>query len=257
MSPSVIHPLAVHRADGQGGSFATPAFLNLLPSGTTSYSPGSAAAHDKVTPMNFELSIGNIVGFIGAVLMVASYLMKSMLPLRIVALAACVFFFAYGWTKAAWPTLFLYALLIPINIKKALHVHQLVKAIQRAKGDTPVAEWLLPHMTKKKVAAGTKLWSQGDVAKEMLYVESGMVRLVEHGELLGPGSLIGEIGVLSPDNRRTLGVTCETDCTLYSLSAEQMAALYYENPKLGFHVMRLVVHRLTHDVDKARAVARA
>jgi hypothetical protein len=31
-----------------------------------------------------------------------------------------------------------------------------------------------------------------------------------------------------------------------------MARLYYQNPKLGFHVMRLIVARLMHDTEKAR-----
>ena len=30
-----------------------------------------------------------------------------------------------------------------------------------------------------------------------------------------------------------------------------MAKLYYQNPKLGYHVMRLIVARLMHDVDVA------
>jgi CRP/FNR family transcriptional regulator, cyclic AMP receptor protein len=207
--------------------------------------------------MNFDFGLGNILGFIGAVLMVASYLMKSMLPLRLAALVASFFFFAYGALKGAWPTLLLYAILIPINIKKALHVYQLVKAIERAKADTPVADWLLPHMTQRRIPAGTVLWHKGDRANEMVYVESGMIRLVEHGELRGPGTLVGEIGMLSPDNLRTLTITCETDCVVYALSAEDMVALYYQNPKLGFHVMRLVVQRLLHDADKARVAAAA
>ena len=132
-------------------------------------------------------------------------------------------------------------------------MHQLVKAIERARDDTPVSEWLLPHMHKRVAKAGTTLWSQGDKADEMVYVDSGQIRLVEHDELLGAGALVGEIGVLSPDNRRTLTVSCETDCTLYSLSADEMAQLYYQNPKLGFHVIRLIVQRLMRDVDKARA----
>jgi CRP/FNR family transcriptional regulator, cyclic AMP receptor protein len=202
-------------------------------------------------------NIAYVLGFIGAALMIASYLMKSMLPLRLTALAACIFFFVYGWITWAVPSLVLYGLLIPINIKKALHVHKLVKAIERAKADTPISEWLLPHMTQRRIPAGTVLWHKGDRANEMVYIESGTIRLVEHGELRGPGTLIGEIGMLSPDNKRTLTITCETDCVAYALSAEDMVALYYQNPKLGFHVMRLVVQRLLHDAEKARVVAAA
>ena len=31
-----------------------------------------------------------------------------------------------------------------------------------------------------------------------------------------------------------------------------MAQLYYQNPKLGYHIMRLIVARLMHDLEKAR-----
>lgn len=203
------------------------------------------------------MTFAYVLGFIGAALMLASYMMHSMLPLRLVALAACVFLVAYGALAQAMPTLLLYGLLVPINIKKALAVHKLVKAIEHAKSDTPVAEWLLPHMTRRVAKAGTVLWHKGDAAHEMIYLESGSLRLVEHGELLGPGAIVGEIGLLSPDNRRTLSISCETDCVLFSLSAEGMAQLYYQNPKLGFHVVRLIVARLTRDAEKARLAARA
>jgi CRP/FNR family transcriptional regulator, cyclic AMP receptor protein len=196
-------------------------------------------------------SIGYVFGFIGAVLTLASYLMKSMMPLRLVALAANVFFVAYGYLESALPSLMLYAAMIPINAKKAWEIKKLVRAIENAKADTPVSEWLLPHMTRRQAKAGATLWHKGDKATEMLYVESGQLKLLEYDEVIGPGSLVGEIGLFAPDNRRTRTIVCATDCTLYGLSAEAMALLYYENPKLGYHVMRLIVARLMHDVDVA------
>jgi CRP-like cAMP-binding protein len=89
----------------------------------------------------------------------------------------------------------------------------------------------------------------------MIYVEAGRLRLVEHGEEIGPDVLVGEIGLFAPDNRRTLSVECATDCTLYSLSSEAMLQLYFQSPKLGYHVMRLIVARLLHDEEVARAAA--
>jgi CRP-like cAMP-binding protein len=120
-----------------------------------------------------------------------------------------------------------------------------------------VGEWLLPHMTRREVKAGETLWRIGDVATEMIYVDSGRLRLVEQDTTLGFGSLVGEIDLFSPDNRRTGTIVCDTDCTLYTLSAGAMAQLHYLNPQLGFHVMRLVVARLMHDVEVARAPAAA
>jgi len=196
-------------------------------------------------------SIGYLLGFMGAVLTLASYLMKSMLPLRVTALAANFFFVAYGYLEAALPSLMLYAAMIPINGKKVWEMKKLVRAIENAKSDTPVSEWLLPHMHRRVAKAGTTLWHQGDKATEMLYVESGRLTLLEYDQEIGPGSLIGEIGLFAPDNRRTRTIVCATDCTLFSLSAEEMALLYYENPKLGYHVMRLIVARLMHDAEVA------
>ena len=195
---------------------------------------------------------GYVTGFIGAGLTLASYTMKSMMPLRLVALASSVFFLAYGWIEAALPTLVLNIGMILINSKKAWEIRALVRAIEQAKADTPIADWLLPHMTRRQAKAGQILWKKGDVATEMIYLESGTLRLVEHDEQLAPGSLIGEIGLFSPDNRRTLTVECATDCTLHSLTKDGMAQLYFQNPKLGYHIMRMIVARLMRDAEKAR-----
>jgi len=196
--------------------------------------------------------IGDVVGLIGGALMVASYLMRSMLPLRVVAVVACVFLVAYGALKEAIPTLALYAVMLVINARKALAVKKLVKDIETARADAPVAQWLLPHMKRREVKAGTRLWQKGDIATEMLYLHQGQLRLEEHQELLGPGAIVGEIGLFSPDARRTLSLRCDTDCVLFSLSAEGVAALYYTHPQLGFHVMKLVVARLRHDANLAQ-----
>jgi CRP/FNR family transcriptional regulator, cyclic AMP receptor protein len=196
-------------------------------------------------------SIGYAFGFIGAALMVASYLMKSMLPLRMVALSANVFLVVYAMQGGSWPTVVLYLAMIPINVKKVLEIRRLIRAIENAKADTHVGEWLLPHMTRRQAKAGQILWNKGDKATEMLYVESGQLSLLEYDESIGPGSIVGEIGLFAPDNRRTRTIVCATDCTLFSLSAEGMAKLYFQNPKLGYHVMRLIVARLMHDADVA------
>jgi CRP/FNR family transcriptional regulator, cyclic AMP receptor protein len=194
-------------------------------------------------------------GFLGAVLMLASYWMKSMLPLRVVALVACCFLVVYGFLMQALPTLLLYAVLIPINLKKTWEMRQLVLAIESAQADTPVSQWLLPHMHRQTVAAGTQLWAKGDVADHMLYLERGTLLLPEYGERLIEGALVGEIGLFARQGQRTLSLQAETDCVLYRLTREEMVLLYHQNPKLGFHVMRLVVERLMHDADKARAAA--
>jgi CRP/FNR family transcriptional regulator, cyclic AMP receptor protein len=196
--------------------------------------------------------LGLIFGLIGAALSLASFLMRSMLPLRVIALTANVFFIAYAILDSNIVALLLHCALLPINAKRAWDIRRLIRDIETARSDTPVADWLLPHMTRREAKAGEVLWRRGEEATEMLYVHSGTLRLVEYGEALGAGALVGEIGLFSPDNRRTQSLECVTDCTLYSLTAAAMYQLYYQNPKLGFHIMRLVVGRLIRDAAAAQ-----
>ena len=45
-------------------------------------------------------------------------------------------------------------------------------------------------------------------------------------------------------------VVCDTDCELYQMTDAQIYRLYYQNPKLGFFFMRLIVERLLRDVKR-------
>ena len=47
-----------------------------------------------------------------------------------------------------------------------------------------------------------------------------------------------------------LFVVHETDCDLYQMTDEQIYRLYYQNPKLGFFFMRLIVERLLREVKR-------
>lgn len=201
------------------------------------------------------MTIELVVGYIAAALSLTSFLMKSMLPLRIAAMASNVAFILYGYLEWILPALILHVILLPVNARRAWEIRKLVRDIEQAKADSPVAEWLLPHMTRRPAKAGEVLWRKGDTAEEMLYIHSGRVRLVEYDEPLGPGVVLGEIGLFSPERKRTQSVTCETECELYSLTSDAMHRLYYQNPRLGFHIMRLVVARLMRDA-KAREESR-
>jgi CRP-like cAMP-binding protein len=103
-------------------------------------------------------------------------------------------------------------------------------------------------MRRMAFKAGEILFHKGDPAGELVYVASGRMRL-EDGQVLGPGALIGEIGLFSHERWRTMTVVCETDGELYRISDEQIYLLYFQNPALGFYFMRLVAQRLCRDLE--------
>ena len=202
------------------------------------------------------VDLGTVLGVVAAALYLTSYSMKSMLPLRALAIASNVFFIAYGIVQSALPELVLHGVLLPLNARRMWEIQKLSREIARATQDSPVSQWLLPHMTRRTFKAGEVLYRKGELADEVGYIASGQVKLQEHDQVLGPGELIGEIGLFSPDKRRTQSIICETDGELYRMTDEMIYRLYYQNPRLGFYFMRLIVERLLRDIRRG-AVAPA
>lgn len=148
------------------------------------------------------------------------------------------------------PEFLLNAILLPVNAKRLVEILRLTKQIEQATVESPISEWLLPHMYLSAHKAGEILFRKGDPAKEIIYVAQGQLTLPDIDHHIGPGELIGEIGLFSPEKVRTMTVMCETDCELYKMTDEMMHRLYYQNPKLGFFFMRLIVERLLRDVRR-------
>jgi len=180
----------------------------------------------------------------------ASFAMKNMLSLRALALAGNVLFIAYGYVESLLPSIALNAVLLPLNIARMWEITRLSREIARATRDSPVSQWLLPHMRRRLFKAGEVLFRKGDAADILIYVARGELKLAEIGRTIGPGELIGEIGLFSPDKRRTQTLVCESDGELYEMTDEMIFRLYYQNPKLGFYLMRLVAQRLLGDVQR-------
>lgn len=197
------------------------------------------------------LDFGTVLGLLAAALYFATYTVKHMLSLRIIAIASNVFFIAYGIVHWALPELILHGALLPLNARRMWEIHRLTKEIARATHESPVSQWLLPHMTRRKFTAGEVLFRKGEPADQVVYIASGEVKIQEHDQILGPGELLGEIGIFSPERARTQSIVCETDGELYYMNDDMIYRLYYQNPKLGFFFMRLIVERLLRDIRKA------
>lgn len=206
--------------------------------------------------MHFDITTA--IGMIGGVFYLASHYMRNMVPLRVLALASSVLLLTFSVLHTEFdvekfillPEFILNAILLPINAKRLAEIIRLTKQIERATVESPVTEWLLPHMHLFKHKAGEVLFRKGDVADKIVYVASGTLKLQGIDHCIGPGELIGEIGLFSAEKVRTMTVVCDTDCELYQMTDQQIYRLYYQNPKLGFFFMRLIVERLLRDVKR-------
>lgn len=196
------------------------------------------------------MDIGNALGLLGVGFCLASFAVKRMVPLRTLAIVGNVCFVAYGLVESLLPSLALNLVLLPLNVVRLWEIEKLSKEIVRATQDSPISQWLLPHMRHRSFKAGEVLFRRGETADRLYYVASGGVRMAEIGQRIGPGELIGEIGLFSPEKKRTQTIVCETDSELYDMTDEMIFQLYYQNPRLGFYLMRLIAGRLLKDVHR-------
>ena len=175
--------------------------------------------------------------------------MRDMQSLRQIAIFSNLAFIVYGFIEYQLPTIVLSCILLPLNSWRLFQIKRLVREIESANVDTPVSQWLLPHMTERTFPAGHILFSKGAQADEIFYIHTGAVRLIEIDKTLRAGELLGEIGIFSSARQRTVGASCETDCRIYTLTREALYKLYYQQPQLGFHLISLIVNRLTAETN--------
>jgi CRP/FNR family transcriptional regulator, cyclic AMP receptor protein len=193
------------------------------------------------------------VAYLGAALTLVGASRKTMISLRSFAIGSNLCSLVYAATMGIWPSLVVACILLPFNIRRLVEMRRLVHRVEEAaKGDLSL-DWLRPFMDRKRHEAGEILFRKGDAPDRLYFVLSGTLRLVEIGRALGPGELLGEIALFTPEHRRTMTVACVTDCELLSISEAELRQLCYQNPGFSFHLLRLVTRRLSGDVKRLEA----
>jgi hypothetical protein len=199
------------------------------------------------------VTIANLLGLIGGIFYVASVSMKTIIPLRVAAIASTFFFLGYGLFTPALPTIFLYAMLLPLNIYRLHQIRQLIEKVRVAAGGDLSMDWLEPFTTRRGFRKGAELFHKGDPAGEMFLIVKGKYLVKELGIELLPGHIIGELGLLTPDNRRTASVVCIQAGHCLSITYDKVRELYFENPEFGFHFLQLTSQRLLQNVARLEA----
>jgi hypothetical protein len=201
-----------------------------------------------------SITIANILALIGAIFFVATLLMRTMVPLRVTGIISDVFFIGYGELSGTVTTLMLYILLLPINI---FRLGQMLKLVKRARiaaqGDLSM-DWLKPFMTRRQYRKGDVLFRKGDRANEMFFTVTGKFLVTELGIELPPGRLVGELGFLSPDNRRTQSLECTEDGQVLAITYDRLLEIYFQNPEFGYYFLRLSTERLLQNIARLEGI---
>jgi CRP/FNR family transcriptional regulator, cyclic AMP receptor protein len=186
-----------------------------------------------------------------AALILAGSFVKTMIPLRWLAVGSNLGFIVYGALFPSLPMLVLHTLLLPINLYRVAEMTKLTRRVNRAASANDTSGlWLRPYMKRRKLKAGAVLFRKGDLADHLYMLASGRIELVEIGSELPAGRVFGEIAFFAPDRRRTLSARCIDDCEVLAIDESTVRQLYFQNPEFGFEVIGLVAGRLTADIRR-------
>jgi hypothetical protein len=169
---------------------------------------------------------------------------KTMIPLRLATIVANVLAMTYSFMHGTYPTFVLNAILLPLNAIRLRDMKELMRQIDEAmKGDLNV-DWLLPYTRPVKFKTGEFIMQRGEYATAAFYVVAGEVELLEIGAVFGKGTLLGEIGLFSPEGKRNMSVRCKTDVQAARIDYDRFKELYFQNPQFGFRLLHLIVARM-------------
>jgi Cyclic nucleotide-binding domain len=201
-----------------------------------------------------NITLANMFALIGAVFFVATLLTQTMVPLRVANMIGCAFFAGFGALSGTITTFLLYLLMVPINAYRLRQMLVLVKKARSAsQGDTSM-EWLKPFMTERKYRKGDVLFKKDDVANEMLLTVTGKFLVKEISVELPPGRLMGELGFLTPDNRRTATIECIEDGHVLTITYEKLLEIYFQNPQFGYYFLVLTSQRLLENIARLETI---
>jgi hypothetical protein len=201
-----------------------------------------------------NINLANMFALVGAIFFVATLVTQTMVPLRVANMIGCAFFAGFGALAGNVTTFLLYLLMVPINAYRLRQMLVLVKKARSAtQGDTSM-EWLKPFMTQRKYRKGDVLMKKGDAANEMLLTVTGKFLVKEINVELPPGRLMGELGFLTPDNRRTATIDCIEDGQVLTITYEKLLEIYFQNPQFGYYFLVLTSQRLLENIARLEAI---
>ena len=191
-----------------------------------------------------------IFGYLGALMTLTTFSMKTMLHLRMAGIVSNLVFITYGGLGHVYPVLLLHLTLLPLNVWRLRQLQQLTREMKLITSSRLSMEWLKPFSRRKSVQSGETLFREGDAAAEVLFVLSGRFRAVEADVALEPGELIGELGLINREHQRTQTVVCEQAGSLLVVTYDEVRQMYFQNPKFGFFFLELVAERLMRDAKR-------
>ena len=197
-----------------------------------------------------------VLSWAGAAVVLITFFVKTLTPLRLLAMLSNIIFVNYAILlgldngfDGIWSVIILHCTLFPLNAFRLYQMRCLIREVSEAATNNDIIKHLIPFMEKKSSTKDTVIFSKGDNAEKMFFLQNGNIKIPEIGKILEPGSIFGEVGIFSPNSKRSAGAICVSDCELYTINRDKMLELYYQNPAFGFFIVRILSDHIEENVN--------
>ncbi len=197
-----------------------------------------------------------IAAWLASGLVFASFFMKTIVPLRKVAIASNIVFISYalmginfGIFDKVLPILVLHIALLPLNMMRLREVQNTIRSVQAMTSEHASLDALIPYMKRETVKPGQWLFKKGDLADRLYVLKKGRIRLVEYDKVLEAGAVFGEVGVFSENEVRTSSALSDDEAELFSLTSAKAVELFYQDPRFGFYIVRTLARYVSEGAN--------
>ena len=183
-----------------------------------------------------------VVFFIANTLYVISYMLTSMLWLRVLAIIAAVSTFPYFYfqLEPLWSALFWQGCFLAVNLVNLLILlfsmratnfdedEQLAYEIKFSDLKPYEVRPIFKYAERQSLAAGCKLLVEGDENDSLFLIMEGECKVIKHGAevaVLGPGHFVGELSFLG-DHAVSADVIAAQDTKLMYWDKQGLAPLF-------------------------------
>lgn len=185
------------------------------------------------------------VGWLAAALKLSTFSMKSMIPMRVLAMASSVCFIIYSGVFQIWPLLAIELILLSMNAYRLYEIIALRRLVthmtDESESDFSAA---MAYGKKRVIQAGDILFKKGDRVDSLYYIAEGRVKVEDQNVSVAAGNIFGEMAFFNKSAVRSATVRCLEDTVVYELDEKRFTRVQYEDPEFAMAVMRIVTRRL-------------
>lgn len=194
--------------------------------------------------------VAEIWAFAGMALAIAAFWPKTIMPLRWLVAAASLFGVIFFALERNWLPLGASLLILLLNLWRVWEMRKLIADAEKANREELNFDWLTPHMQAVSFETGETLFNKGDEADAVYVLAEGQLNLPELGIIIGPGAMIGEMGLFTIGNRRMSGARAMGPVRAYRMAYRDFEQHYFQNPQFGLYLVRLMVRRLESNLSR-------